>query len=161
MVDLNVFNLVYLQIWSSANLRTELIAELILDFTADYSDCTQMSINLTECLVSYSLPADLPTEVDVGDFIGIYTFNNNLMRPFFKLTGRNFEPVLVLMSEHHQSNLQLLLEAEHIVDLSTERLGPQLIGKYMSYCITHVQYVASYVLVHIHEIKLLLKYVYV
>ena len=139
MVDLNVYNLVYFQIWSSANLRTELIAELILDFTADYSNCTQMSINLTVCLVSYHLPEDLPSEVGAGDFIGIYTFNNKLMRPFFNLTGRHFEPVLVLMSEHHQSNIQLILEAEHIVDLSTERLSPQLIGKCMSYCITHVR----------------------
>ena len=129
MVDLDVFNLVYFQIWSPADLRAELKAELTLYFTADYSDCTQMSMyNITECLIGYQLPEDLFIEVDVGDFIGIYTFNNSLMRPFF--TGGGNELVFIIMSKHNLTTFELT-ETDTYLDISDGQLSPQLTGMYV------------------------------
>ena len=130
MVDLDVFDLVYLQIWNPADLRARLTAELMLNFTADYSNCMQTAMyNITECLIGYRLPEDLLIEVDVGDFIGIYTFNNSLMRPFFTFTGGGLELVFAVVSKHNQTTISTLTET--YVDLSTEQLSPQLIGTWV------------------------------
>ena len=144
MVDLDVFNLVYFQIWSPADLRAKLVAELTLYFTADYSNCTQTFMyNITECLIGYQLPEDLLIEVDVGDFIGIYTFNNSLMRPFFyNFTGKHLELLFVMMSKHTQTILHLPMETDNFVDLSNEQFSPQLVGRYK---LLYYLYLCTYV----------------
>lgn len=101
--------------------------ELLLDFTADYSDCTDNS-NSTECLLAYQLPQDSLIEVDVDNYIGFYTFDNSLMRPFFYSTGRQFEPLFVVRSEPNQTLLQLMRNVNY-VDISTSQLSAQVVGK--------------------------------